>query len=128
MMRLATGMAVLALFGLCTAALAKDKGDKGPKAPKGEKPLAGQVVSVTPADATKPDEGGTIKVTSGGKKAPKETDVAYDKDTKVTINGVDSKVSDLKAGMRVTITPSTGTAKEIKAATGAKKGGKKHKE
>ena len=125
MMRLATGMAVLALFGLCTAALAKEK---GPKAPKGEKPLAGEVVSVTPADATKPDEGGTIKVTSGGKKAPKETDVAYDKDTKVTINGVDSKVSDLKAGMRVTITPATGTAKEIKAAAGAKKGGKKHKE
>jgi len=146
MRQLALGLAVLAMCGFCSVGLAKDKAPKDPggdakagKA-KADKPLTGEIVTVTPdkgkdkdkdteAVAAKPDCG-EIAVKSPGKKKTDpavETKVTSDKDTKVTLDDKDAKIADLKAGMKVSISPATGTAKEIKMTTAAKthKGGKK---
>lgn len=58
---------------------------------------------------------------------PKEVTVTTDANTKVSIDKVaDKKVSDLKADMFVVVTPTEGTATEIKASTkGPGRGGKK---
>ena len=56
-----------------------------------------------------------IKTRASREAEPVETTVATDADTKVIINGADGKLTDLKEGMFVSITPKTGTAKEIRA-------------
>jgi hypothetical protein len=67
--------------------------------------LRGKVVSV---DTDK----GTLVV------APRNGDnvtVATDKDTKVTVDGKDATLADVKAGLFVEVSPATGTAKTITA-------------
>jgi len=51
----------------------------------------------------------------------KEVTVATDDKTKVTIDGKEAKVADLKAGMHVVVTPAEGTATEIKATSPVEK-------
>jgi hypothetical protein len=83
-------------------------------AAKGEKPLHGKFESV---------DGTTVKISSGKKGAETEVSVTTDASTKVTIDGAAATLADLKPGMRLTVTPSTGTATEIAAVTHAKKKG-----
>ena len=77
------------------------------------KTLAGTVVKV---------DGDKVVVKTGVKDA-KEVTVATDKDTKVTIDGKDAKVGDLKAGMTATVTPADGVAQKIEAKKPAAAGG-----
>lgn len=58
----------------------------------------------------------------------KDVTVTVDDKTTITIDGETKALADLKADMRVKVTPATGTATEIKATTkkpgkGGKKGG-----
>ncbi len=92
----ATGLAVcvvvgLVLGGFCFAADAPDT-----------KALVGTIVKVS-------DEKLAVKV------GDKEVIVTTDKDTKVTVDGKDAKVSDLKATMTVSVTPADGVAQKIDA-------------
>jgi hypothetical protein len=107
-------MAVLAIVGFCGMAYGKDKAP-GAEKPKAEKPLVGELTDITPSAPA--DGTGKLTVKSGKKTEATETKVDYNKDTKVTIDGADKTIGDLAKGMKVSITPATGTAKEIKAIT-----------
>ena len=101
-------IAVVALLigGLVGVAQAKKPADgKG----KTGKPVRGQIVSVA-ADGT------NVVVMTSGKKATEIT-VTTDDKTKVTIDGTDAKLADLKKDLWVQITPGTGLATDIKATT-----------
>ena len=92
----ATGLAVCVVVGLviggfCFAADAPDA-----------KALVGTIVKVS-------DEKLAVKV------GEKEVTVTTDKNTKVTVDGKDAKVSDLKATMTVSVTPADGVAQKIDA-------------
>ncbi len=76
---------------------------------KGDKPVRGQVVSVA-ADGT------NVVVVTSGKKATEIT-VSTNEKTKVTIDGADAKLTDLKKDLWVQIAPGIGTATTIKATT-----------
>ena len=84
---------------------AEKPGDKKPAAgadkPKA-KTLKGAVVKVD----------GTNLVIKAGKEG-KETTVSTNNETKVTIEGKDAKLADLKADQLVTVTPAEGTAQTI---------------
>jgi ribosomal protein L6P/L9E len=70
--------------------------------------LRGTILSVDAAKGTlvvKPAEGDNVTVTTNA-------------DTKVTLDGKDAKLADLKAGMMVGIMPATGVAKMIHARSG----------
>ena len=82
-----------------------------------DKPLNGTVVSIA-SDNT------SVVVNTGTKKAPKTVTVTVDAKTTYTLDTKDAKITDLKAGQAVVVTPATGTAKTI-AATSATSGGKK---
>ena len=73
-----------------------------------DKPLKGQISAI---------DGMKITVSSGKKSSPTTTDVTCDEKTTVTRDGKDAKVTDLKTGDYVTITPATGTATSIVATT-----------
>ena len=93
---------VMIVCGLVGVAQAK-------KPANGSKPIKGQIVSVA-ADGT------SVVVMTSGKKA-NEVTVTTDKDTKVTIDGAEAKLADLKKDEWVVITPGIGLATEIKAST-----------
>jgi hypothetical protein len=96
------GLALLSFVGIAQAAQA-NKAAKGPKA------LNGTILKI---------DGTSITVKHPVKNAdPKEVVVATDKDTKITLDGNEAKLADLKEGMRVKVTPATGTAKTIDAKT-----------
>jgi hypothetical protein len=78
----------------------------------GKKGLRGQVASFS-GDATK----GSLTVTTGGKKNPQDVTVATDDKTSVTLDGNPAKVTDLKAGLYVMVSPAEGTAATITAST-----------
>jgi hypothetical protein len=102
-------MAVLAIVGFCGMAYAAK--DKAPKAPA-EKPLVGELTKNVGAAA---DGTGTLTVKPGKKDAADVT-VNYNKDTKVSVDGTAGKaITDLAVGMKVSITPATGMAADIKA-------------
>jgi len=107
---------VLALSLIGVADAAGGKGAKGAKKAKHEG-VAGKVVSVS--------SDGIITITHGGKKAgATKVEVKTDDKTAVTIDGTAGKVSDLKPGEKVVVTPTTGTATEIKATKAKGKGAK----
>jgi hypothetical protein len=81
--------------------------------------LAGQVIG---ADEAKPAtlKGTVVKVEEAKvtvKVGDKEVVVVTDSKTVVTLDGKDAKVADLKAGLRVSVTPVEGVATTIKART-----------
>ena len=79
------------------------------KPAKGTRPIRGQVVSVA-VDRT------NVVVMTVGKKGGEVT-VTTDKETKVTIDGADATLADLKKDMWVIVKPGTGLATSIKAST-----------
>ena len=81
-------------------------------AAKGKKGLRGQVTSFS-GDEKK----GSLAVTSGGKKNAQDVTVETDDKTTVSIDGNPAKVTDLKAGLYVMISPAEGTAATITATT-----------
>lgn len=101
-------LVVLAVAGLAGVAQAARDGAKPKPAPG----LMGVVVKVDGADVT-------IKAGKGAD--AKEVVVKTDADTKVTVDGQDGKVADLKAGMMVKVSPADGTAKKIDAKAAAVK-------
>jgi len=86
-----------------------------PKTARADKPLKGIVVSVA-SDNT------SVVVNIGKKKNTKEVTIAVDDNTTYTLDGNAAKITDLKAGQRVRVSPPTGTAKTITAKTPKKKG------
>ena len=98
-------LAMALVAGFAGAVLADDAG--GGKTD--EKPLKGKVVSVA-------SDGLSFIITSG-RKDPKQTTVTCDANTTVTIDGNASKVTDLKEGLFVEVSPATGTAKTVTAKT-----------
>ena len=88
-------MIVLAIAGIAMVAQAKDK------AAKGDPVLKGTVSKV---------DGANVTVTTAKKG---DVVVATDDKTVVTVDGKDAKVADLKADMKVVVTPATGTATKI---------------
>ena len=92
-------MAVLSLIGVAQAA------DKPAKKPAG---LKGEVVKV---------DGTNLVIKAGTKGEVKEVTVATDDKTEVTVDGAAGKLADLKPGMKVGVTPETGTATKVVAAT-----------
>jgi hypothetical protein len=97
-------VAVLAIVAMVSVVNAADKPAKAAKKAK----LKGEVVKVD----------GTKLVIKGGKKAGNaEITVETDAKTVVTIEGKESKLSDLQPGQHVTITPNTGVAEKIEVPT-----------
>ena len=92
-------MIVCGLVGVAQAKMPAD----------GSKPIKGQIVSVA-ADGT------SVVVMTLGKKGTEVT-VTTDKDTKVTIDGAEAKLADLKKDQWVVVTPGIGLATSIKAST-----------
>ena len=88
------------------------KEKKGKEGAAASATLKGKVVSVQDANVVV-------------KAAKKEVTVATDDKTKVTLDGNEAKVADLKAGMLVIVTPAEGTATEIKATSPKEKKPKK---
>jgi hypothetical protein len=109
LMSVLVAVLVIGLAGASEAA----KGNKGAKGGKGnhaDRPLKGVIQSVSA-------DGASLTLTAGKKSSPMEVTVTTDVNTKVTLDGKEAKISDLKAGLYALVTPSTGTAKEIKAST-----------
>jgi len=120
MKKLALLLAVVAVVGLMSAyAFAEGGGGEGgggaaPKAPKADT-LKGKVAEIK-KDASD-------KITAVVVEAKKsKTDVAVDDKTKVTVDGKDATLADLKVDMVVEVTPATGTATNIAAMTAAAHG------
>jgi len=94
----------------CMAAMAADE------KPAEQKSLHGKVVKVDGTNLI-------VSVKERGAKEAKEVTVATDDKTVVTLDGKDAKLADLTAGMRVKVTPATGTATKIEAKTPKPKAG-----
>ena len=107
-------LALVVALGFVSAVSAKDAA-KGDKAGSGVKGLVTKV------------SGDKITVKSGHGDAAKEVEISTDANTKVTIDGKEGKVADIKEGHHVSVTPSSGTALTIEAHSGSpsKKGGDK---
>lgn len=88
------------VFGLAGFAFAA----KGDKKKEGGKGLAGVVSAV---------EGTNLKIKVGDE----EKTIATGDSTVVTIDKLPAKLSELKAGMKVRVSPATGTASKIDAST-----------
>ena len=87
---------------------AKEKKDKSPSGSKGK------VVKASEKE---------LVIKTGGKEG-KEVTYTVDDKTKVTIDGKDGKITDLKEGLYVSVTPSSGTALTVEAHTAKPKGEK----
>ncbi len=104
-MRFATLLAVAGVLCLAGEAMAQGGGGGG----RGPMGLFGTVVKVDGTNLV-------IKQMVRGGEA-KEITVATDDKTKVTLDGKDAKLADLKAGMRVIVNPAEGTATTVAATT-----------
>ena len=99
-------------FAVAAPVLAADKpaGDK----PADKKPAAGATADKPKAKGLK---GAVVKVDGTNlvikNKEGKETTVSTNNETKVTIDGKDAKLADLKADQMVTVSPAEGTAQTI---------------
>ena len=102
-------LAALAAVGLVLSVAFAVETDTKPAV----KTLVGKVVKV---------EGEKVIVKTGDKE-PKEVTVTTDAKTKVTVDGKEAKVADLKANMSVTVTPAEGIAEKIEAKAPAAGGG-----
>ena len=104
-------LALVVALGFVSAVSAKDAGGKSSA-------VKGLVTKVS---------GDKITIKSGHGDAAKEMEISTDTNTKVTIDGKDGKVGDIKEGNHVSVTPSSGTATAIEVHTGSpsKKGGDK---
>jgi len=100
-----SAIVAMLVCGLVSVAQAKKPAD----GTKPDKPVKGKIVSVA-ADGT------NVVVMTSGKKA-NEVTVTTDDKTKVTIDGADAKLSDLKKDQWVEISPGIGLATSIKATT-----------
>ncbi len=96
-------LAVAIVLGVATLAMAQDK-DAPKEKPKG---LYGKVVKVDGKNLVV-----KVRAAKPGDE-PKEVTIATDDKTEVTIEGKPAKLEDLKADMRVLVTPETGTAARI---------------
>jgi len=107
---------ILGLIGVAQAQVQGKQKAKGEKKPS----VSGVVVKVE-------GEKLVVKVAPKGGDA-KEVTVTTDNKTKVTLDGKKAALGDLKEGMKVKVTPDTGTAQKIDAKTPGKaregKGGK----
>jgi hypothetical protein len=97
-----------ALLGFVSVAQAARGGKKAANG------VNGAVVSV--ASETTPKTI-TIKVKEKATGETKEVTVTVDDSTKYTLDGADAKLTDIKAGQRVKVTPATGTATAVAATT-----------
>lgn len=109
-------LAVALVLGLAGVVSAKDAAPAAADQPAKEKKdkAAGSKGTVIKAD----DKSVTIK--TGGKE-PKEITYTIDASTKITLDGKDAKASDLKEGLKVAVTPASGTALTIDAKTATAK-------
>ena len=106
---LAAALVVAGMAGTPDAAMARGpRGRSATTRPAGPRALFGRIVSAT-VDLGDPTKG-TIVVES---RRRGQVTVQTDASTVVTIDKQAAKVADLKAGMRVRITPATGTAKKV---------------
>jgi hypothetical protein len=114
-------LAVIAVLGIGLPVMAaKEKSAK-----KGEsETVQGQIVSIH-ADHSDPKLT-DIKITAHGKKrgAVEDVVVTADANTKVTIDGQDATLADLKTGERCKISGTDGKASAIEVSTGKGKGKK----
>jgi len=101
---------------------------------------ADMMVSVTPATGTatrisarspglygkivKVDGTNVVVATRERGGTAKEVTVATDDKTEITVDGKAAKLEDLKADMRVYVTPPTGTATKVSVSTGSRRGGR----
>ena len=104
-------LALLAAMTLGGAVIAADApapgGTEAPKKTARAPGVRGKVTKV---------ENGKITVAARG---GAEATVTVDDKTKVTLDGADAKIGDIKEGMFISATPETGTATEVKAMTKA---------
>ena len=89
-------LALLAVVAMASVAFAKEGGDKAAKAAAPEA-LRGIVVSASNNSITLKSKGG------------KETTVATNDQTKITVDGKSGTLADVKAGMHVKILPADGS-------------------
>jgi hypothetical protein len=106
-MKIAKLLAVLSVVGLMgNVALAQGGGGGG----RGMNGLMGTVVKVDGTNLV-------VKQMARGQTEAKEVTVATDDKTKVTLDGKEAKLADLKEGLRVMVSPAEGTATTIAAMT-----------
>jgi hypothetical protein len=98
-------LVAVVVMGVVGIAMAQDGADKPKDKPK---VLRGTVVKVDGTNVT-------ILTRASKDAEAKEVIVATDEKTKITIDGKEAKLEDLKKDIRVQVTPDTGTAVEIKA-------------
>ena len=112
--------AVALILGLAGVVSAKDAAPATADQPAKEK--KDKAVSGSKGKVVKASEKELV-IKTGGKEG-KEVTYTVDDKTKVTIDGKDGKITDLKEGQQVSVTPSSGTALtvEVKAAKPAKEG------
>jgi len=114
MKRLASILAVMTLFAVAAVAAEGDKEGRKKRPRKRPPGQAGKIVAVGE---------NSITIAKRAKKGeePTKVEVKTDENTTVTIDRKKAKVSDLKVGMFVFITPAEGTAEKIRARTGRRR-------
>ena len=100
-----SAIVALLICGLVGVVQAKAPADGKKK----EKPVRGQIISVA-ADGT------SVVIMTAGKTASEMT-ITTDAKTKVTVDGTEAKLADLKKDLYVLVTPGTGVATTITATT-----------
>ena len=115
-MRIATAaLAIAIVFALCPATHAKDKNSGTDTGTGGGKSITGTVVSVSGTALT-------VSVTNKKGKS-KERHIKTNDKTKITLDGKEAKLSELKKDEQVSITLAHGLASEISATSPATTGG-----
>ena len=118
-MRFATAaLAIVMVFAFCPAVHAKGgkakNGGADTSAGGGDKSLTGTIVSVSGASLT-------VSVTTKKGKS-KERHVKTNEKTKITLDGKEAKLSDLKKDEQVSVTLEHGTASEVSATSATSNG------
>jgi hypothetical protein len=109
-------LAVAVALSFAGLALAQDKGKAKGDGGKKAAVVRGVVASI---DADKK----TVTVTAKQKDGTtKDVVVETDDNTKVTVDGKDATFADLKAGMKVTVTPAEGKATKVEAKPAKERG------
>ena len=109
-MRLATAaLAVAMIFALSPAAHAKGKNSNNDTSTGGDKSITGTVVSVSGTSLT-------VSVTNKKGKS-KERHIKTNDKTKITLDGKEAKLSELKKDEQVSVTLAHGTASDISASS-----------
>lgn len=128
-------LALALVMGLCMGSLAlaheggeghgdnphhdKDKDHDGQKDKKEKKSRYGKVVSVS---------GTSITIETGPKDNKTQEVIETNADTKISVNGKEGKLADIKEGMWINAKPADGVATHVKAFDKSNKDGKKPKD